>query len=49
MDGGSEMSWISRNTQVNIDATLGANANIEIKYSTTEDWDKKDVTIPPFN
>lgn len=49
MDGGSEMSWISRNTQVNIDATLGANANIKIKYSITEDWDKKDVTIPPFN
>lgn len=49
MDGGSEISWISRNTQVNIDATLGANANIEIKYSVTADWDKKDVTIPPFN
>lgn len=48
LEGNNQLSWISRNTQVNIIATLGANANITIKYYVAE-WGKKEVTVPPFN
>lgn len=48
LEGKNPLSWISRNTQVNIIATLGANANITIDYYVDE-WDKKEITVPPFN
>ena len=48
LEGKNPLSWISRNTQVNIIATLGANANITIKYYVDK-WDKKEITVPPFN
>lgn len=48
LEGKNPLSWISRNTQVNIIATLGANANITIDYYVAE-WDKKEITVPPFN
>lgn len=47
-EGNNQLSWISRNTQVNIIATLGANANITIDYYVAE-WEEKSVTVPDFN
>lgn len=48
LEGGNELSWIARNTQVNIIATLGANANVTINYYVDK-WGKEEVTVPPFN
>lgn len=47
-EGSNELSWIARNTQVNIIATLGANANVTINYYVDK-WGKEEVTVPPFN
>lgn len=48
LEGSNELSWIARNTQVNIIATLGANANVTINYYVDK-WGKEEVTVPPFN
>lgn len=48
LEGGNELSWIARNTQVNIVATLGANANVTIDYYVAE-WGNEDIMVPPFN
>ena len=48
MEGSNPMSWISRNTQVNIYASLGAEADISIEYYVAE-WEEKSVTVPDFN
>lgn len=48
MEGSNPLSWISRNTQVNIYASLGAEANISIEYYVAE-WEEKSVTVPDFN
>lgn len=45
---GNEMSWISRNTQVNINATLGAHANVHVDYYVAE-WKNITIDIPSFN
>ncbi|MBO8429571.1 MAG: FimB/Mfa2 family fimbrial subunit [Bacteroidetes bacterium] len=45
---GNEMSWISRNTQVNINATLGAHANVSVDYYVAE-WKNITIDIPSFN
>lgn len=45
---GNEMSWISRNTQVNINATLGAHANVSVYYYVAE-WKNITIDIPSFN
>lgn len=47
-EGSNELSWISRNTQVNIYASLGAKADISIEYYVAE-WEEKSVTVPDFN
>lgn len=48
MEGSNPLSWISRNTQVNIYASLGAEADISIEYYVAE-WEDKSVTVPDFN
>ena len=48
MEGSNPLSWISRNTQVNIYASLGAKADISIEYYVAE-WEEKSVTVPDFN
>lgn len=48
LEGSKPLSWISRNTQVNIYASLGAKADISIEYYVAE-WEEKSVTVPDFN
>lgn len=48
MEGSNPLSWISRNTQVNIYASLGAEADISIEYYVAK-WEEKSVTVPDFN
>lgn len=48
LEGSNPLSWISRNTQVNIYASLGAKADISIEYYVAE-WEEKSVTVPDFN
>ena len=48
MEGSNPLSWISRNTQVNIYASLGAKADISIEYYVAK-WEEKSVTVPDFN
>lgn len=48
LEGSNQLSWISRNTQVNIYASLGAKADISIEYYVAE-WEEKSVTVPDFN
>ena len=48
MEGSNPLSWISRNTQVNIYASLGAKADISIEYYVAG-WEDKNVTVPDFN
>lgn len=48
LEGKNPLSWISRNTQVNIYASLGAKADISIEYYVAE-WEEKSVTVPDFN
>lgn len=45
---GGALNSIARNKQVNIHATLSAEASIELKFEV-KDWNTQSIEVPPFN
>ena len=48
MSGGNPMTFMRRNSQVNIRAVINTEASINIDYTVT-DWESAPVSVPPFN